>query len=279
MVTYRPVPARILSIDYVGISTAASETYLKRAEAELSKLEGMVVRGGLDQGTRRFNLGDNAEVECTVCFNLKQAVVTIGRDVKSRTLLSPCYCCSPCLVAGLILATAGVIPEGEDGEGDPRYEYEEDYYADILVCQAPNYSQPMSVTVYEERASAGVSNMSKRVLQSRSYGGEITLNSIYSDYQNHQVGDSVMVLVQPLYEFVPAPFGIYSPCVNRRQVADESFLYPALTCSEDFIESSGSSCNIMADKNLWTYDGDAEIYGEIRKNPFRILPIKIKSCL
>jgi len=276
MATYRPVPAKILTVDYVGVTTAASEAYLKRAEQELSKLEGQVLRGNLDQGARKFNLGDNVVVECTVCFNLKEAVVIIGQDIVSRITEDSCYCCSPCLVAGMIIATKNTREYPDEGE--PLYEKDEDYYAEVHVCQAPDTTSPKSIVLHEERKSEGISVMRSRVLQNQSYGAEIMYDVVYSDYQNHQPGDTVLVLVQPLYAFIPAPFGVYSPCVNKRQIANEAFEFPKPTCTTDFINSSGMSCQIAIDRDVWLDDPDTE-YDELRRYPFRILPIRIESCL
>jgi len=280
MATYRPVPARILTVDYVGVATSVSETYLKRADAELSKLEGQIVRGDLDQGTRKVHLGDNVVVECTVCFNLKEAVVIIGANTSSNLVEKSCYCCSPCLVAGLIIATKN-IDTTDPNNPVPLYEKEEDYYAEIQVCQAPNTSTPRSIVLHEERKSGGSRVLKSRVLQNASYGVEIMYDVIYNDYHNHQVGETVLVLVQPLYDFNWTPFGIYTPCINNRQVADDIFEYPKPLITTDFVNSSGMSCQIAMDKQLWEKDSDDPDGDEnrIKRFPFRILPIKIESCL
>jgi len=277
--TYRKVPAKILTVDYVGIATAESENYRKRAEAELSKIEGQVLRGNLDQGHRSFNIADNVRVECTVCFNLKQAVVVIGADINSKLKKEECYCCSPCLVAGRIIETKTRAPGGDDDydEGVSIYEEDQDYFAKILVCQAPDATTPKSITLHEERSAGGVSIMKERKLQSMTYGAEEMYDVVYSDYQNHQVGDSVMVLVQPLYGFTPYP-GEYLPCINQRKVADGVFELPQPTITVDYIESTGFSCQIVKDKAVWGLTGEEP--EELNKlYPFRILPIKIESCL
>jgi len=276
MAVYRPVPAKILTVDYLGISTPRSETYIKRAEQELSKLEGQVLRGSLDQGHRTFNLGDNVVVECSVCFNLKQAVVVIGRGIETRLSEDECYCCSPCLVAGKIMSTKRA---DEEDVFLPMYEEEADYYAEILVCQAPSQDLPKKVTVYEERAAGGASVLQSRVLQNMTYDTATMFDVIYSDYQNHQVGDSVLVLVQPLYNFTPYA-GEFLPCINQRKVADESVFLPEVSVTADYLESTGFSCQIAMDKALWGIpEEDPELVTPNKLYPFRVLPIKIESCL
>ncbi len=280
MATYRPVPAKILTIDYVGVATSISEVYRKRADVELSKLEGQVLRGDLAQGERKVNIGDDVVIECTVCFNLKMAKVIIGGSVRSRVVESSCYCCSPCLVAGVIVATK-TIDTTDPNKPIPLYEKEEDYYAEIQVCQAPNTSTPKSIVLHEERKSGSAGTMTSRVLQNASYGAEMLYDVLYADYQNHKPGDTVLVLVQPLYDFNWPPFGIYAPCLNNRKVANENFEYPKPLITTDFINSSGMSCQIMMDRQLWEPDPDDPDGDEerLKKFPFRILPIKIESCL
>jgi hypothetical protein len=278
MVTYRPVPAKILTIDYVGVATSVSETHRKRAEQELTKLEGQVLRGDLSQGVRRVDLGDNVKVECTVCFNLKEAKVIIGAGLNSRLTEQSCYCCSPCLVAGMIIETNSIDTTDPNNE-IPLYEKEEDYYATIEVCQAPDTTSPRSITLHEERKAGGKSIKETRVLQSKTYGVELLYDVIYSDYQNHKPGETVLVLVQPMYDFNWPPYGRYTPCVNNRQVANEVFEYPQIITTVDFINSSGMSCQIVQDKQIWTYDEVLSPLGDIKRFPFRVLPIKIESCL
>jgi len=276
MATYRPVPAKIMTIDYVGISTAASEVYRKRAEQELSKLEGQVLRGKLDRGDRLFNLGDNVKVECTVCFNLKQATVVIGADAEQSIEEKPCYCCSPCLVAGRISKLSTMDQETLL----PVFEEEQDYFADIIVCQAADSTAPKSIVLYEERRSGGAAIMSKRVLQSRTFEAVEMFDVAFADFQNHQVGDSVLVLVQPLYGFTPYA-GEYLACVNRGQVVNESVENDLITISLDYPESTGYSCQIVSDSQVWDMEEEdlPDIAPDPKYFPFRILPIKIESCL
>lgn len=275
MATYRKVPARILTVDYVGVTTAESERLWKRAERELSRLEAQVLRGDLDQGTRKVSLGDNVNVECVVCLNIKQATVIIGVEAKRRVLEEPCYCCSPCLAAGIIISVnTNQDPTSPDYE---KFLEDANYYADILLCQAPDSQTPRKITVYEERSSAGKSRMTSRVLQQMDAGGVQLMDVIFSDYQNHQNGDVVLVLVQPLYEFLPAPYGVYSPCINKRMIADELVTNPKVAITTDFVNSSGLSCKILNDSQIWDEEFDPP--GDSKYQPFRILPIKIKSCL
>ena len=68
MATYRKVPAQIILRDYIGISTIDAEKYRKLGERELTKLEGQVLRGSLDQGVRRVDLCDEVQCEAIVIY-------------------------------------------------------------------------------------------------------------------------------------------------------------------------------------------------------------------
>ena len=103
MATYRKVPARIMVVDYVGISAETESSYRRRADQELMKLEEVVLRGNLDQQQAKKTLANNVVVECNVCYNLKKAIVYVGRETNNEVTEKPCYCCSPGLVAGLII--------------------------------------------------------------------------------------------------------------------------------------------------------------------------------
>lgn len=281
MATFRKVPARIITIDYVGIGSVAASKYRKQAESELSKLEGMVARGKLKQGVRKVSIAPNVEVECTVMFELTQAVVVIGAHAQEDVEEVPCFCCAPCLVAGLVIEPTALFNE-ETG----NYDYEDehiDYLAEILICQAPNSTLPKRVTVTEDRTTDGVPSRIERVVMAQDYGNHTILNAAYADFTRHEPGASVMVLVQPLYGFDQYP-GIYSPCINNRQVADEAILLPKPSISTAYINSTGYSCQISTDEQMWD-----ETYNDLEEPPvppaddkytfFRVLPITIQSCL
>lgn len=280
MATYRKIPARITVIDNVGLAQVKHKQHLKRAEQELTKIEGQVARGSLMQGVRKIEIGDNVRIECSTSFGRTEAVVIIGSTFGAYTMNEPCYCCSPCLVAGKIIE----VYAGEEliQDGIQFYEKDEDYYADVSICQSVGNEAPRKITVYEECSSGGSTKMNERVVETHWVDIQLMKKAIFSDYQNHQVGDVVLVLVQPLYEFTPAPYGEYSPCVNYRKVVMEAVENPALACTPDFIESTGKSCQIAKDRSVWDNNLETEEVeeSEIRKYyPFRILPIKIKSCL
>lgn len=281
MATYRKVPARIITVDFIGVSSSRSEAYRKRAEAELAKLEGQVMRGGLKQGVRKVSIAHNVDVECTVMFELTQAVVIIGGGISEDIVEDPCFCCAPCLVAGIVVEPTAPLNE-ETFEHDYSDE-NTDFWAEILICQAPNTTLPKKVTVIEDRSADGVPSRTERVVMAQNYGNHTIIRAAYSDYTRHQPGASVMVLVQPLYGFTSWP-GVFSPCINERRVADEAINLPKPAISTAYINSSGASCQISTDEQMWD-----ETYNELEEPPvppaddkytfFRVLPITIRSCL
>jgi hypothetical protein len=214
-------------------------------------------------------------------YELTQAVVIIGGQVGEEIVETPCFCCAPCLVAGLILEPTAPFEEEIE-----EYHYEDentDFWAEILICQAPNTTLPKKVTVIEDRTSDGVPSRTERVVMGQNFGNFTVKVATYSDYTRHQPGDSVMVLVQPLYGFTSWP-GVYSPCINERRVADDAINLPVPAISTAYINSSGFSCQISTDDQIWDED-----YNELDEppvppadekfNPFRVLPINIQSCL
>jgi len=283
MATYRKVPARILCVDYVGVSRAAETRYRRRADQELGKLEEQVLRGDLDQGTREVQVEPNVLIECVVMFALKKATVYIGRDKNVKMKEDPCYCCSPCLVAGLIISIDCLDPESLEPEEELGYKEDGHYIADIMICQAGDSSMPVKITVMEERSVGGASVYSERTLMNRSFGAPMMIDVPFSDHHWHEVGSSVMVLVQPLFNFADYP-GEYSPCINRRMVADGSIIEPYPTITTRYINSTGFSCQINSDEQVWNEDMNGDDIppdppADDKYYPFRILPIKVESCL
>lgn len=278
------IPVRFELVDNIGVSDEARAMYRKKGMGEFTKLAGMTTRGALAQGVRRFSLGGNVEVEAVICHNIQIVTVTIGAREESITREKECWCCGPCLVAGKIMNIYARYDEAE-----MMYYYEEDdhYYADILICQSPSSIAPKNITRYDINEAGGGTSIRETPLTSGSYSEEFMMNAIFSDYQNHKVGDNVMVLVQPLCDFVPY-YGEFSPCINRRRLANGGFEFSAIDPETDistqFINSSGLSCQIALDEQVWD-----ELYNDLEEppeppadekyNPFRILPIKIESCL
>jgi hypothetical protein len=274
---YRPVPAQIVTMDYVGVTTAESEKYRKLGELELDKLEGQVLRGDLSQGVRRAVIGDNVIAKCTVCFNIKQVEIFIGEGVRERTEESSCYCCSPGLVAGMIVTLKAPLDESLT---PPQYVYseEKDYHADVLVCQAPNNTMPRRMTVIRERVVGSRADRETRTVMNQTYGGHIVYDVPFADHSTHyREGQTVLLLVQPYFDPRPYP-GTYVPCINNRLPVSGATSNPWPEISSDWLNSTGMSCGIMMDKQVW--DEEVEPFtGEIKWKPFRILPIGIESCL
>lgn len=277
------IPLKVEVVDNIGISQGLKAGYRKQAIGEFTKLLGQVTRGALAQGVRRFEISDNVMVEAIVCHNLQIVNVIVGARPDIFVKEKECWCCGPCLVAGKIMSIHARYDETEE-----EFYYEEDqhYYADILICQSGD-GAPKNIRHYEVTKAAGGTSIKETPMVSGSYSEEFFMNAIFSDYQNHKIGDSVLVLVQPLCDFIPY-YGNFSPCINRRRVANGAFEFPAIDPETDislqFINSSGISCQIAKDDQVWD-----EAYNELEEppvpladekyNPFRILPIKIESCL
>lgn len=159
--------------------------------------------------------------------------------------------------------------------------------ADILICQAAPAGEPKRITVYDEHTSGGVRKFIERVILRQGHASMEIFNVPFADYQNHQVGSEVLVLVQPLYDFAPACLdfipacdnvvGEYSPCVNKRMIADEAVDNSRILITNAWVNSTGNSCQILMDHELWSQYPEFPV--EYRRYPFRILPIRIDSCL
>jgi len=279
MVTYRKVPARIIIVDHVGIPNHDEMRFRRRADQELTKLEQMVERGDLDQGYRQVEVEPGVTIDCAVVYTIREATVTVGKKGGERLMEDPCYCCSPGFAAGIVMAT---YHEDLDEDDLPIFEKDEHFFADIVLCQAPSNDMPVKISLEEEVSIGGSVQRRTRVLYSKQHGAEQLTKVPFANHQTQLEGDSVLVLITPIWDFKTYP-GVYMSCINKRQVAQEVFLHPWPTISTAYINSSGVSCKIVEDFQMWDEDYEYEEPPvpdpDWKYYPFRILPIKIDSCL
>lgn len=276
------IPIVVSVTDNVGIPPEEYNYYKKLGLRWHNKLLGTVTRGDLKQGKRTFYPGDNIKIVSTICANMQYVDVTIGAEEDLIYKEEKCYCCSPCLVAGLILDIYADYDEETE-----IYTYSEDahYYADIKICQSGTPLTQVSRTEIGITKAAGATNIVQRSLGSMTYYEETVFHAVFSDYQNHQPGDSILVLIQPIRDFTPW-VGEFSPCINKRQLANGAFEYfnADVAISTAYINSTGMSCQIFKDEQIWNEEYNLLEEPPVppandKYNPFRILPIRIDSCL
>ncbi len=263
---YSEIPTSISVIDNVGVDKSISDNLIKPANLALSKLESKMKRGNLIQGSKTTPLGDNVTVRCDIKYGLRYITITIGADEDVKIEENDCWCCGPCIVAGNIIEIA-----------DSEYKEDSHYYASVELCQNGSSIKPKSVIKRTSFSSCGSSSYTEEKLQSKTFVAKILQGVAFSCYNEHREGDRVLVLVSPLQEFVTTNYGDFSPCINKRIVANGPIEEYKVNMSLDFINSSGISCQITKDSQIW--DPDEEIPGDINYFPFRILPINIESCL
>jgi hypothetical protein len=267
---FHSIPVRIRIVDKIGKSEQEKKGYRRRAYVELKTLYSQMFYSDLQQSGRTVGIDDNVYVKCYINHSIKNAVVVIGDKEKLDVHDEVCWCCGPCLVAGTIIKISG-------GANTP-YADDTKYYASIKVCQKPDPSQKTKKRVEVTSRTSGSSKAPDIVnyKQTNTFIVSETLENIpITDRFRHKVGTTVLVLVSPLYKFVPQR---YNPCINKRALAQDGFT--KLTITTAFLNSTGQACSIMRDKYVWLPDPKDEtrvFYPEAQ--PFRILPIQLSTCL
>jgi hypothetical protein len=265
---FHSIPVRIRVVDKIGKDKNDIVGYRKRAYIELKTLYSQMYHNNLQQSGRVVGIDDNVSVHCYINHGIKSAVIVVGDKAKKDVIEQVCWCCGPCLVAGIILTINGY-------DTDPVYTNDDSYIADIKVCQKGDETQKSKVIKEVTSREAGNSKAPDMVEYKHTNSfttSKVIYNVPFSDRFRHKIGSTVMVLVSPIYKF--SPFR-YNPCINKRQLAQDGFT--ELTITTDFIKSTGSACKIMADKNMWT-PNDRTTH-DVDAMPFRILPIVLRTCL
>lgn len=298
------IPARIITVDYIGVHNNVATAYRSRAMSELETLYSHMEFQGLKQYKRTITTDENVRILCQIYFGAAQATIIIGADSKISIDEYACFCTAYGVVAGRIIK---LEDEVEDAESvTEHYQDDESYRANILVCQKAGFGRPKLIETREVRRSGGSSNETIKNVQSDAFWiSEEFVNVPFTDRYPHQPGELCLILVMPLVDYRPTnqnsfcygmtfeeKFGAWSPEVNMRKIVNRYWdksveeVSPAAIITNKYLASTGQTNIITLDANIW--DGkldnkedtrtEEELLKEIRYNPFRILPIPLDSC-
>lgn len=276
------IPAKIITIDYIGISSADSEAYRGRALSELAILKEQMEFRGLEQYQRNVTLEKGIFLNCEIIFDLAVATLVIGAESKQTVDEYACFCNSYGIVAGRILALKDEVEEPDTV--DDHYTDDTSYAADIIICQKAGSGQPKIIETREFKTAAGKTKEFLRTTENNSFWiSEVFYNVPFTDHFKHAPGELVLVLIMPLVDFRPELAGVHaygmqykekqgswSPEVNRRQIMGLESPQAQLTTLYD--ASTGITGLLSLDADVWANPNE-------KFCPFRILPIPLESCL
>ena len=213
--------------------------------SQMRILEEQMAHQGLKQASRIVSANPYVSVECVACFAIRKINIYVAPEAEEYVFPKECWCCGPCLVGGLISS----VPNENYDSGD-----DSDYFADVIICQKAGEDSHYSVYLADVK---------------------------FSDYTKHQPGDSVLVLIMPIYDFIP---NVAEPlqetplagCVNQGFLYTPDYnLDPKTTIAPNYPKPV--SCGVMGHAALWTdTEEDTTLH---RYFPLRILPFHITSCL
>jgi|GEM_PF-5661662 len=166
---HRPIPTkRVIKGDY-----QKGMEYIGQAMKQLMQLENAMRFQKLKQLSSTFK-DENVVIECWHGFGMSQVVITTrGGGERKRKVKYECPCCVNCLMVGKITKVHDE-PVFQDGYPENVYFYGRVFRLDVEVCQ--ELSEGEETDKYVE-----------------------LLNVPYSDmYPDHQVGDRIAVMVNPL---------------------------------------------------------------------------------
>lgn len=284
------IPARIITVDYIGVSSAASDHFRSRALSELAILQNHMEFNNLKQYRRTVELEKGVKLECSIMWSIANAVVVIGADTERTVDEYACFCSSYGVLAGRILELKDEYTPDEDSDAPvvltDHYADDTSYAADIIVCQKAGSGQPKLIETREISSAVGVSKERLVAKESNAFWiSTVILNVPFTDHFMHKPGELVLVLVMPLVDFRPPvegvfPYGMtyeekqgsWSPEVNKRRVMALENSKAQITSL--YQGSTGMTNLITLDAELW----DPE-FGDVKYCPFRILPIPLDSCL
>ena len=277
------IPARILTIDYFGVTTAYAATFRRRALKELHLLAYDMEFNGLTQNRRERVLAPNVKVVCEVVYGVATAIIIIGYSGETSLLEYVCFCTT----FGLVAARITEVTETFDDDTK--------YVANAIICQQTGIGQPKRIEVRTVKEVEGATLESiDHVRDKEFFISQELINIPFTDRSHHEVGDLLLMLIMPLVDYRPAsddcfPYGMeykekqgsWSPEVNRRRIVGNSFEDPEALITSKYIASTGISGVILADSSLWNGlpSADPPVPPEPKFNPFRILPIPMNSCI
>jgi hypothetical protein len=277
------IPARILTIDYFGVTTAYASKFRRRALKELHLLAYDMEFSGLRQNRRERILEPNVKVVCEVVYGVATAIVIIGYSGETSLLEHACFCTT----FGLVAARITEVTETFDDDTK--------YVANAIICQQTGVGQPKRIEV-RTITEVGSSSQEKieHIKDKEFFISQELINIPFTDRSHHEVGDLLLMLLMPLVDYRPPvedafPYGMeykekqgsWSPEVNRRRIVGRNFENPEAMITSRYQASTGISGVILADSNLWLGQPNAEppIDPQPKFNPFRILPIPMNSCI
>lgn len=275
------MPIRISAIDHVGTYNENAAIYRGRAVSELKTLYAQMQHQALIQCKRTVNIGNNVIIDCLISFGVAFVTITVGAEGAHVKREKDCFCSTFCLVAGRVIST-------KDEDEDDDYPEDGSYRADIHICQQPVQGLPRLVETADVYESAGRRSLNVSSSLSIDFSvASVVMNVPYTDRFKHKAGDSVLVLIAPLVDYLPlseevAQYGgsyeqkngSWSPETNRRRIVSGYFErrdeLAEAPISTKYEKSTGLSGSIMRDAALWK--------DEPKFCPFRILPLSVPSC-
>lgn len=278
------IPARILTIDYFGVSSAFAAQYRRAALRELHEMAYDMEFSDLKQYRRERIIDTNVKVTCEMVFGVATAIIIIGFSGETSMLEHTCFCSTFGLVAARILSIT-----------DINYDEDTDYVANVVICQQTGVGSPKRIETRTIREVGGdTSETLDNVYEKSFFISEELVNIPYTDRYRHEEGELVLVLLMPLVDYRPSqadcfPYGMtynekqgsWSPEVNRRSIAGNTYEDPEAMLTSKYIASTGMTGAIMADSSLWLGNplADPPVDPEPKFTPFRILPIEMNSCI
>jgi hypothetical protein len=149
--------------------------------------------------------------------------------------------------------------------------------------------QPKITEIREIKKAAGVSKETLASVERNAFFiSTVIFNVPFTDHFKHSPGELVLVLVMPLVDFRPPTEeahcygmaynekqGSWSPETNRRNIVAPNMLETPKAQITNLYESSTGMTNLITmDSRVWNEES-----GEVKYNPFRVLPIPLDSCL
>lgn len=279
------IPARILTIDYFGLSAEFAAQYRRKALLELHDLAYSMHTLGehLEQGKRERIVAPNVKIVSEVIFGVATAIIIIGYEEDTSLLEHVCFCTTFGIVAARITSIESL------------YDDDTKYKANAIVCQQAGRGQPKKIEVRTVSEIEGIVKETIDLVKGKEFFiSQELINIPFTDKLNHTEGELILMLIMPLVDYRPSvadcfPYGMeyeekqgsWSPEVNKRRIVGQTYEDPEALITSLYIASTGISGVIMADSALWNGlpSADPPIPPEPKFNPFRILPIPMDSCI
>lgn len=296
------IPARVTTVDYIGVPNDAATKYRRRALSELGILKEHMEFNNLKQCRRYVTVDTGVKISCHILFGEASATVVIGSDSSVSIDSYACFCTAYGVLAGRILE----LHDEKEDEDDVTKHYVNDlsYAADIKVCQKSGTGTPKRIETRLVSEAMGVKKEEIKAMESSEFHISDTFFNIpFTDRYKHAPGELVLILAMPLVDYRPeAPTvylydttytkkeGSWSPEVNKRRITtyywSDTDVSPKAQITARYTASTGLTHMLTLDSNIWDTLVDSEsdtrpteeLAKERRLNPFRILPVPMGSC-